>query len=246
MVQFYRHLFLLSCLWLTQAPASVAAGLTVGVETTDYAPYYFINNNQYSGEARQLLDDFADKNGLSFYYDAMPVPRLFLLFTRDQFDFKFPDNPQWSSGLKSGLTIYYSDPVMKITEAVMTLTDNTGPIRTVGTILGFTTPGISYQLTEGNLILVEASTMEQLFRMLEAGRIDAIYFNVRVAEYASSHREEPLALKVREEYAPYSYAYYLSTMRHPEVINRFNRYLRSLPPDSAFLPSAMPSNTAQQ
>ena len=222
---------LATLLTITLTPAALAdkQPYEIGVETTDYAPYYFMQDNQYRGEARELLDAFALKTGQEFNYQPLPVPRLFLLFTRNQFDFKFPDNPQWSPGLKSGLTIYYSDPVMQITEAVLALEGNKEPVRTVGTILGFTTPGISYQLTEGNLILVEASSMEQLLKMLEAGRIDAIYFNTRVAEYASSHREEPLTLAVRREFPPYHYAYHLSTLRHPDVLEDFNQYLKVHP-----------------
>lgn len=219
---------LAALLTITLMPAAYGENqpYEIGVETTDYAPYYYMQDGQYQGEARDLLDAFAAENNKRFNYQPLPVPRLFLLFTRNQFDFKFPDNPQWSPGLKSGLTIYYSDPVMQITEAVLSLEGNKEPVRTVGTILGFTTPGISYQLTEGNLILVEASSMEQLLKMLEAGRIDAIYFNTRVAGYASAHREEPLTLAVRSEFPPYHYAYHLSTLRHPDVLEAFNQFIR--------------------
>lgn len=226
MTSLYRRLTW--SLFLLISPLAVQGEPTtysVGVEITDYPPFYYLDNGEYAGEARQLLDQFAAASSAHFDYEALPVPRLFLLFTRNQFDFKFPDNPQWSPGLKSGLTIYYSDPVMQVSEAVMTLADNHEPVRIVGTILGFTTPGISFQLTEGSLILVEASTMEQLFMMLAAGRIDAIYFNTKVAEYESQHRPTPLQLVVRPEYPPYRYAYHLSSIRHPELIDAFNQFL---------------------
>jgi len=203
-----------------------AEPLSVGVEITDYSPYYFLNQGDYDGEARVLLDAFAAEQDLDLSYQPLPVPRLFLLFTRDQLDLKFPDNPLWSPTLKSGLTVHYSDPVFDITEAVMTLASNNEPVKTVGTIQGFTAPGISYQVTQGNLLMVEASTMEQLMLMLQSGRIDALYFNTRVAFNHAAHRTPALDLKVREEFHPYHYGYHLSSLRHPQLIEAFNLFLK--------------------
>lgn len=203
-----------------------AEPLSIGVEITDYSPYYSLNQGDYDGEARALLDAFAAEQDLDLSYQPLPVPRLFLMFTRDQLDFKFPDNPLWSSSLKSGLTIHYSQPVFDVTEAVLTLADNDQPVKTVGTIQGFTTPGISYQLTEGNLTIVEASSLEQLLLMLQSRRIDGIYFNTRVAFYKAESSSPSIKLKVSEAFHPYHYGYHLSSIRHPELINSFNQFLQ--------------------
>ncbi|WP_286716878.1 transporter substrate-binding domain-containing protein [Thalassolituus sp. UBA2009] len=236
-------LLILSCLTLTatagplagdQAFAPVSANaapdtLLIGVETTDYAPYYHMQDERYSGMARDLLDAFLADAHLLADYHPLPVPRLFLQFTHNQLDFKFPDNPQWSENLKAGLTIHYSQPVFQVSEAVMILNDHQGPVRNVGTIMGFTTPGISSALSRGDIALTEVTGMEQLLKMLESGRIDGIYFNVRVAQEAAARRTQPLQLTMLKDIAPYRYAYHLSSIRHPRLIERFDRFMRENP-----------------
>ncbi|MCD8520768.1 MAG: transporter substrate-binding domain-containing protein [Saccharospirillaceae bacterium] len=203
--------------------------LIIGVETTDYAPYYHLQDNRYSGLGRDILDAFlADAHLMADYY-PLPVPRLFLLFTQQQLDFKFPDNPQWSEDLKSGLTVYYSEPVIQVTEAVMILNDHQGPVRNIGTIMGFTTPGINAEIQRGELTITQVNSMDQMLKMLENRRIDGIYFNTRAARHAAAERASPLTLTTLKQIAPYHYAYHLSSIRHPHLIERFDRFMHDNP-----------------
>ncbi len=214
----------------TPVPITAASDiLLIGVETTDYAPYYHMQNDRYSGMARDLLDAFLTDAHLLTDYRPLPVPRLFLQFTNNQLDFKFPDNPQWSENLKADLTIHYSQPVFQIIEAVMVLNHYQGTVRNIGTIMGFTTPGISSALNRGEITLTEVGSMEQLLKMLESGRIDGIYFNIRVAQEAAARRDQPLQLTMLKGIAPYRYAYHLSSIRHPQLIERFDHFMRDNP-----------------
>ena len=241
-----RLFWLITAFMLLSAPASAepASGnqsaaltngqfapdtLVIGVETTDFAPYYHIQNDRYSGLARDILDSFLTDAHLMADYYPLPVPRLFMLFTQQQLDFKFPDNPQWSENLKAGLTIHYSQPVVQVTEAVMILKDHQGPVRNIGTILGFTTPGINAEIKRGELSLTQVNGMEQMLKMLENQRIDGIYFNTRVAQEAATERAEPLTLITLNSIAPYRYAYYLSSIKHPQLIERFDRFMQENP-----------------
>lgn len=248
---------LLSCplliliLLLTPVSAAAApaadtppAALLVGVESSGYAPFYYVQNGVYQGMARELLDAFAREQALTLDYLPLPVPRLFLRFTRSELDFKFPDHPHWSAAQKSGLTVYYSDPVFHISEALLTRPGHADTIRTVGTIRGFTTPGIEAALQRGELELIGVADIDALLLMLTSGRVDAIYFNTRAARHAAARQIPALALETVPQYPPYHYAYHLSSLIHPDLISRFNDFLQRHQPLLHSLQSAAGTDPA--
>jgi len=65
---------LLLCLFVL--PALAQEEIHVGVELQPYQPYSDVENGEYRGYARDLLDAFAAEHGYRFVYMPLPVRRL--------------------------------------------------------------------------------------------------------------------------------------------------------------------------
>lgn len=207
--------------------AKEEAPIWVGVEITDYSPYYFLDQDQrYQGAARDILDLFSDTTNKTLEYYPMPVPRLFHEFVEGRVDLKFPDNPLWSASLKTDVKAFYSEPLFKVSESLLVLKQDSGEkINYVGTILGFSTPGIDVYIANNEFELIKANKIEQLIHMLASKRVQALFFNESVA-LELAEKMYPLQKLVRHpNYAPFHYAYHLSSIKHPELIDTFNDFL---------------------
>lgn len=215
--------------------SSISIALTVGVETTDYAPYFYLDQEEkYQGAAREIIDLFARSQKVELDYHPMPVPRLFNEFVKGHIDLKFPDNPLWSASLQSNVLVYYSTPVLDVKEALIIIESNKTKynktikekeIKIVGSILGFSTPGIEKNIEKQEFELVRTKKVEQLIHMLASDRVDAIYFNADVAIDIAKKLYPNKKLLVYSKYPVLNYAYHLSSIKHQKLINEFNQFL---------------------
>lgn len=217
--------------------------LSFGVEITNYSPYYFLDEqNNYQGAAREILDLFAKHINKSTSYTPMPVARLFNQFLNSEIDLKFPSNPLWSDGLKESINIFYSKPLFNIKETVLVLdqfsykksdekhtvkSKDVTKINYIGTILGFTTPGIDEIVKSNEFTLVQVQSIEQLVHMLVSERVQGVYFNEKVALAQAKKMYPSVKIKNSERVQPFEYGYHLSSINHPELINAFNQFLDS-------------------
>lgn len=225
------HLFLFCVLFLS---SQISTALTVGVETTDYAPYFYLDEEKnYQGAARDIIDLFSQTQPLDVRYHPMPVPRLFNEFAKERVDFKFPDHPLWSKSLKTKAKVHYSLPVLAVKESLVILKPNEKqaaelkPIKLVASILGFSTPGIDENLANNEFKLIHIKTIEQLIHMLVSKRVDAIYFNADVSLEVAKHLYPDQTLVPHPKYSIFEYAYHLSSIKHPQVIQQFDDFLIS-------------------
>jgi len=226
------HHILLS-IFLTAAVHTSANALTLGVEITDYSPYFYLNaEKKYQGAAREIFDLFSEVNHLKISYSAMPVPRLFSEFVKGEVDLKFPDNPLWSASLQADVKVHYSDPVFNINETLLILKQKSteikkADIKKVGTILGFSTPGIAKAVANKEFETVKTKEVEQLIHMLVSNRVQAVYFNESVALDLVKKIYPKKQLSIHSQHPPFQYAYHLSSINHPELITQFNQFLNS-------------------
>jgi len=221
--------------WLTifmLFTAGLSHGLTVGVENTDYSPYFSLDNKQqYHGAARDVIDLFIKTEQLSVSYSPMPVPRLFSEFKRGQVDFKFPDNPLWSASYQEEVQVHYSKPVLPVNESVLVMTsDKNAEVKTIGKFIGFSIPGIQDKVRKENIEIVEAKTLKQLIQLLISERVDAIYFNEEVARSLADSMYPPVEhpdkqVVVHPDFKTFAYGYHLSSIKHPELIAKFDQFL---------------------
>ncbi|MFG0382665.1 substrate-binding periplasmic protein [Pseudomonas sp. zbq_18] len=225
---FCLQLFRFALLSVSTWASAVACELKVAVERQAYMPYYSIESGQYVGYARELLDAFAQSIDCHFVYQALPVKRADDSFLGGQLDFRFPDNPEWNTELKSSFPVYYSDPVIDFIDGMLVLPQHlgrgVGGVHELGTLLGFTPAHYEQDIKNGTIVLRQLQNTEALLQMGLKGRVDAIYMNPVVARAAL--KQKPDALRFDPELPHLAGYYYLSSLKHPELLERFNVFLR--------------------
>lgn len=218
--------------WLPLGHASQPAEYRVGVEQVDYYPIFSAAppDYRYRGYARDLLDLFAEREHLHFTYVALPVRRLFHAYWSGQLDLAFPDNPRWDAAQKpAGIT--YSQPVLQFQDVMLVLPERKGDpretFRLLGFVRGFTPWKFRDDIAAGRVTIKEAPNPEGLIHMVLAGYIDAANMARQVARFHLKNQGHEQGLVVEPALLPISDSYYhLSSIRHPELIQRFNAFLQ--------------------
>lgn len=211
---------------------SSAMDLVVGVENIEYYPIYTVEKGEYRGYARELLDEFAKKYGHTITYKPLPIKRLFNDFVNGKFDLKFPDNSYWAGDLKKGKNVTYSDPALEYIDGSLVLPANSGKgkeqVKRLGIVRGFTPWEYLGDIKSGKVKTQESTKISQLMQSAEAGRVDAVYFNVQVARYFLNHSKEFSENLVEfDDSLPHTRSHYhLSSIKHPEVIAQFNEFMK--------------------
>ncbi len=202
------------------------------VQNINYYPIYSANGDtgHYSGYVRDLLDAFAVAEGIQFNYRLRPIRRMMLEYLEGQYDFAVPDNPNWNLPLKRGRLIYYSEPLLEFADAVFVRAKDrdmtSAEMDSYGTIAGFTPWKFREPIARGELKLETAPNPTSLIRMLLSGRVDTINLAMPVARFHFQALDVGNRLVAAPQLLPIETSrYYLSSLKHPEVIARFNAFL---------------------
>jgi len=222
----------LSIVFFNHAVFAQKTNFTIGVEAQKYYPQFDNENGDvYFGFARDLLDMFAKEKGYQFAYKIRPVKRLFHEFVEKQaYDFKYPDNPVWQSGMKKGKNVVYSDSVVKYIDGVMVLTENLSKdlttFKSLGTVRGFTPYPFLDLIEKKKVKLNENNNFLSLLKMVMAKRIDGAYINVSVARHNLKEiLKKSDAIVFNPKLPHIKDSYYLSSIKQPTVIAEFNEFL---------------------
>ena len=212
--------------------SSYAEQYTVGVESIDYMPYYGVKNNQWRGYSKELLDLFGKKENIKITYEIRTVKQLYNDYiNKRKFDFKFPDNPYWESGLKKRVKLHYSAAVVLYTDAVMVKNENLNigknDIQSIGLVAGFTPPAQYLKMEqEKSLIIVRSDTLRNLVSQVIQGEIQGIYINTDVGKRLAGKLTGGKTSIYFNNKLPYLLgSYQLSSIRHPGVIKRFDAFM---------------------
>ncbi len=227
-------LALLMLLSLSPAPRAEEAPplpvYIVGTEALDYYPHYaFTVRNSF---AEELLSAFARTYGIRFEYSVQPVQRLYEgLMSGQTIDFKYPDSPEWGQELKQDGTVYYSAPVSAFVEGIYVLPEHRGQglerIRRLGIVQGFSPNVLRDRLADGHIELVQESDLGKLLLMCLRGQIDGVYANRDLRHHWVTEPDSRIPGLVFDDSLPWVRGrFYLSTTRHPEVIEAFDRFLQ--------------------
>jgi hypothetical protein len=190
--------------WLAASLLSVDCALAqtyvVGVEKQSFQPHYWIGDQgEYQGFARDLLDLFARDAGLDIQYQPLPVNQLTQHLLNGSIDFKYPDSPNWAGDLKGGKGIVYSQPVVQYVDGVLVAPKRQG---------------------QGS------ADLGQMIKQAMKQQADGAYYNVVVATYYLDNiRARPGALVFDPDLPHTRGTFNLSSLRHPELIQRFDRFL---------------------
>ncbi|MBV1876948.1 MAG: transporter substrate-binding domain-containing protein [Pseudomonadales bacterium] len=227
---FIKRLLVLMCLsWATQI---YAKALVVGVEDIEYFPIYAKRGGQYAGFARDFLDAFALRYGHAMTYKPMPIKRLYGEFLNGRVDLKFPDDKNWASDKKAGKGVVYSAGVLEYIDGVMVapgeLSKGENSLKILGTVRGFTPWDYMDQISSGSMKIKENSDLKGLMSLIQAERINGVYFNVVVARYFLKHTLFNKNAIVFDSTLPHSRNhYYVSTIRHGDVVDQINEFLET-------------------
>lgn len=205
--------------------------LSIGVEKLEYRPYGAVENEQYVGFGRELLDLFAKTNHLQFKYELRPIKGLVTQFLKGDFDLKFPDNEVWHKDQRKGYPILYSDPVVKFIDGTLVLPKNISKLTThklrLATISGFTPPIYIDLLKTEAITLLEVDDLPAMIRHGLSGAVDGVYANVQVVNWILKRDNQKNRL-VFDPGLPFVTDYYrLSTIKHPELMIAFNTFLKT-------------------
>ncbi len=216
---------------LSQVAYSQTKSFVVGVEDLSYLPYYSAETGDYTGLGRDVLDAFAKKHGYIFKYQNLPLERLFKYFVGGKLDFKYPDTPMWQKVMKKGKKITYSEMVVNYIDGVMVLPKRKGAglgkIKVLGTIKGFTVWDYLEHVKAKSVAIDEVYSMNSLLKKTLAGRVDGAYLNIEVAKYnLEKSLNRPNGLVFDGGLPHTKGSYYLSSIKHPEIIKQFNAFLK--------------------
>ena len=227
-----RLVLLLASMVMSAALYGAEKTIIVGVEELNYYPYYDFSEGNKRGFFKELLDRFAAENGYTVVYKPLPVKRLYNeLLVSGQIDFKFPDNPLWGSTYKEGKAVIYSEEVAAYIDGTMVAEAHEGEgvekIRKIGTIAGFSPWVYMDSIKNKQVESIENRTLPGLLKTTLAGRVDGAYVNIAVAEYILLEKLKKPGALVWDKKLPYDKNNYrLATLRHPETIREFNRFLK--------------------
>ena len=211
---------------------------TIGTEDSDYFPYIgkINGSNELSGYAVDIFDAFSKSENISFGYDEFPIKRLFRVFLfENTLDFKYPDSALWKPELRDGKTIHYSTTINSSVNGLIINLDNkphdVSAIGTIGSLRGISPEPYTEAIESGKILLVEYAKTSHLLNSLLAKRIDAAFIDTKVADHYL--RELPDSQKHKIRYEP-SFPhevnlYQMSSMKHPEIIYRLNRFIKNNP-----------------
>ena len=216
---------------LIYSQLSHGKNLVIGVENIDYYPIYSITSGQYTGYAREILDHFAQKYNHTITYRPLPIVRLFQEFVEQEVDLKFPDNPNWGSDFKKGSNISYSQSALSYTDGIMVLTHKLGQSKpkTLGIVRGFTPTAIIDDVNQGKIKIKEFSSIKNLVSIfINRNDVEGVYFNVAVTKYTMKSLLIDENTIIYDPSLPYVNGdYFLSSIKHPDIINQFDEFLKN-------------------
>ncbi|MGX5219120.1 substrate-binding periplasmic protein [Pseudomonas segetis] len=225
----HRHLCCLSIL-LVSAPVA-AQRYVVGVEALSFAPHYSIDKQgHYQGFAREVLDLFATSSGIELEYRPLPVNQLLPALLEGQVDFKYPDSDLWAQAYKAGKTLSYSQPVVDYVDGVLVAPARVGQplsaLKRLSIVEGWTPWAYEQQVENKQVSLSYSADLRKMIQQALKKDTDGAYFNVVVAtHYLDTIRARPGALVFDPKLPHTRGSFELSSIKYPELIQRFDRFL---------------------
>jgi polar amino acid transport system substrate-binding protein len=188
----HRHAFLILglCTLLLGASAATAAPLKIAYSVSHGEPFAFENSGSVSaGIIKDLMDALAKELSTEAEYLQLPRKRIALHLQQGRAHIKVIANPSWESEPER---FYWSVPlfsdatIMVIPKrsklpALPELEAQSG-LR-IGTILGYRYPPLEHAFKSGHWSRYDAKRLTQSFRMLDAGRVDALLHSEILLRY---------------------------------------------------------------
>ena len=206
----------------------------IGVEDVPYYPLYDFRNGKVS-YASELLNEFARQYNFDIQFMPVPIKRFSRWLIEEQIDFKYPDNVRWNNKLiiddkrVNTDNFIYSDSTIKLVAGTITPVEkpiNPNDFKVLGTLLGFHPTQWIKQIENKRVTLYESSSTLVLLQQVLRGQIDGLDIEPSVANHHLKLLGKPGALAINKNFTYEVYDYYLSTIKHKDVIEQFNQFLK--------------------
>jgi ABC-type amino acid transport substrate-binding protein len=206
----------------------------IGVEDVSYYPLFEFKSNRNT-HSRELLDTFAAAKGYKFIYLPLPIKRFQSWLIEDKIDLKYPDNSRWYADVKATDKFIFSKSTIKLVAGTSVLKSslkkNKSEFKSIGTLLGFYPTHWIAQIKSGQVKLYEDVSTKILVQQLVAGHIDGIDIEPSVIHYYLEELGKPSDTSIIDRRYEYDvYDFHFSTIKHPEIIKEFNKFLKNNKP----------------
>ncbi|WP_238474423.1 substrate-binding periplasmic protein [Pseudomonas cavernae] len=211
--------------------AASAESYVVGVEKAEFEPYFTVDQQgSYRGFSRDLLDLFARDAGIELTYKPVEPANLLDELLTGRVDLKYPDSPYWAKDLKAGRNLSYSGDIVAFIDGVMVAPSRLGKniqlLKRLAVVKGWTPEQYREAIGSGHITRVDNGSLRELIRGTLKQQADGAYYNVEVAIHYLNYRSSSPNALVFDPSLPYSRGtYQLSTLKHPQLVERFNRFL---------------------
>lgn len=232
------------CCWLLVSLLPCAAHAetyVVGVENAEFMPYFSVDaQGRYSGYARELLDRFASSAGISFVYRPLPPAGLLGELLNGGIDFKYPDHPAWGAEARAGQPLAYSLATADFIDGVLVAPLRQGKgieqLKRLAVVAGWSPQPYAAAIDGGRMARLDSRDLSAMIHSTMKKQADGAYYNVEVALYALNHSSKLTNALQFDADLPYSRGtYHLSTLRHAQLLKRFDQFLQDPRSDVAGL-----------
>ncbi|WP_371926096.1 substrate-binding periplasmic protein [Pseudomonas sp. LPB0260] len=220
-----------SLLMVLGATGASAESYVIGVEELAFAPHYSIDKQgQYQGFARELFDAFAAHSGVQLSYKPLPVARLLPALLAGEVDLKYPDSAHWAQAQKDGKDLHYSQAVVNYVDGVLVAPKRQGrpleQLKRLAMVDGWTPWGYQERIDAQQIVPTYNDDLRKMIHQALKQDTDGAYFNVVVAtHYLDNIRARPGALVFDPKLPHTRGTFHLSSLRHAELLQRFDRFL---------------------
>jgi len=222
----------LCCLFASLlSSAASAETYVVGVEKAQFLPYYTVDaQGQYSGYARELLDQFAASAGITFVYRPIATAGLLDELLSGGVDFKYPDNAAWGTPARLGKNIRYSSATVDYIDGVLVPPLQHGKgleqLKRLAVVKGWTPQQYGAAIEAGQISQVDSDNLLTMIRSAVKKQADGVYYNVEVALYALNNSGKFINALQFDAGLPYNRgSFQLSTIQQAPLLKRFDQFL---------------------
>lgn len=207
----------------------------VGVEKYGKAPLYYLNEKgELCGMYREIFDKFAEDTGIEIDYKPLDINNLFKEYFDNKIDFKLPDNPTWRAADKRKFNTIYSKPLHVAIEAIFVRpSDYSKTIDDISS-LGITNDvpiwSVQHYISINKFTVVKEDECDSLAKQVIEGKIDAMLCNYFVVSHLLETKYGKGELRFNMNMPYVDDYYYISTIKHREVIEEFDQWFEKNKP----------------
>ena len=208
----------------------------VGVEDVNYYPLFDFDarGTVKPSFARDLLTRFFESENLKFKFLPLPIKRFDRWYIEHSIDFKYPDNFRWRADKENKMGITFSNPVIEVEAGTYVLKAHADitrdKVKKLATIRGFYPTLWIKEVHSKQLVLHEENLPVSIVKQVLYGYSDATNIDKNVIRESLKRLGREGEIVLAKNIMHQRFFYHFSSITHPEVIEKFNRFLENNQP----------------